>query len=623
MAQRTLGPAQFRCNFATLPQHWLVTEAKGRRNPLVLLSPPMKKILLFLVLTYRAGAQSPEPDAIAPPPVQANEDSFREAKQPPRARNLPPEDYIAHLANVAGLRATQSGTTVAVSGYYTPNDGGGGVFVWNSSSTETDNAGSIIQPSGVNNGRWLLRALGYVSVKQFGAFGNGTNNDAAAIQAAINTFNRVYFPTGDYLVGSATIIVNKVGETLYGNGESSVITGIGRATGIVEVTGESDPAYRAYAVIQDLKITGGGKTGLLISNVANATIRNVYIGAGFTTGISVVGAIDCDFYAVTSESNATAITFTQGKFSSCNLDQFYSCRFNSNSEASIYANGGGLLTFDGCDFEGNGTSAQTLPTIQFLGMSSTGVQPGAVFNHCWFETNHSAAAELRYAGVGINSGVSIHNCSFYSTDVKYNVQCSVGALDMVGNGINAVVSVSGGANVRCEKSTIGQCWNNWIGSTSLAIGSQVAIQDSNGHLSGPLQIGAAGKVQVYLDNSNNFTISGEGGYPHFFSTVSSPFTFNQGISITATTAGGVNAGALQVKGGAFVDGVSYLYRGIVVSAGQITAAGGATPVLGTGKPVTSGSGAREGTLTNAPTAGNPTKWIPFNDNGTIRYIPAW
>lgn len=36
-----------------------------------------------------------------------------------------------------------------------------------------------------------------------------------------------------------------------------------------------------------------------------------------------------------------------------------------------------------------------------------------------------------------------------------------------------------------------------------------------------------------------------------------------------------------------------------------------------------GAAAAAGTLTNAPAAGNPTKWIPINDNGTTRYIPAW
>lgn len=36
-----------------------------------------------------------------------------------------------------------------------------------------------------------------------------------------------------------------------------------------------------------------------------------------------------------------------------------------------------------------------------------------------------------------------------------------------------------------------------------------------------------------------------------------------------------------------------------------------------------GAAAASGTLANAPVAGNPTKWIPINDNGTTRYIPAW
>lgn len=36
-----------------------------------------------------------------------------------------------------------------------------------------------------------------------------------------------------------------------------------------------------------------------------------------------------------------------------------------------------------------------------------------------------------------------------------------------------------------------------------------------------------------------------------------------------------------------------------------------------------GAAASLGTLTNAPAAGNPTKWVAINDNGTTRYIPAW
>lgn len=46
-------------------------------------------------------------------------------------------------------------------------------------------------------------------------------------------------------------------------------------------------------------------------------------------------------------------------------------------------------------------------------------------------------------------------------------------------------------------------------------------------------------------------------------------------------------------------------------------------LIATSAALTSGAGAAAGTLTNAPSAGNPTKWIKINDNGTIRSIPAW
>jgi hypothetical protein len=39
--------------------------------------------------------------------------------------------------------------------------------------------------------------------------------------------------------------------------------------------------------------------------------------------------------------------------------------------------------------------------------------------------------------------------------------------------------------------------------------------------------------------------------------------------------------------------------------------------------MTDGAGAALGTLANAPVAGNPTKWIAFDDAGTTRFIPAW
>lgn len=50
---------------------------------------------------------------------------------------------------------------------------------------------------------------------------------------------------------------------------------------------------------------------------------------------------------------------------------------------------------------------------------------------------------------------------------------------------------------------------------------------------------------------------------------------------------------------------------------------GSTTLHATNVSLTNGAGVGAGTITNAPAAGNPTKWIPINDNGTTRYIPAW
>lgn len=59
----------------------------------------------------------------------------------------------------------------------------------------------------------------------------------------------------------------------------------------------------------------------------------------------------------------------------------------------------------------------------------------------------------------------------------------------------------------------------------------------------------------------------------------------------------------------------------VYIASLLTLSGGT--LLATSAALTNGAAAQVATLTNGPTAGNPTKWVPINDNGTTRYIPAW
>jgi hypothetical protein len=62
-----------------------------------------------------------------------------------------------------------------------------------------------------------------------------------------------------------------------------------------------------------------------------------------------------------------------------------------------------------------------------------------------------------------------------------------------------------------------------------------------------------------------------------------------------------------------------------IKAGAVVAtlADDTTSLITSSVALTNGAGAAAGTLLNSPAAGNPTKWVPINDNGTTRYIPSW
>jgi hypothetical protein len=120
--------------------------------------------------------------------------------------------------SIADLRALRAGAfhCVELLGYYKPGDGGGGEFFWDALSTESDNRGTIILPaSSPAEGRWKRLVEGPLSVKWFGAKGDGKADDSderdtCAINAAIKVANAavtatsagvvVYLPPGTYKV---------------------------------------------------------------------------------------------------------------------------------------------------------------------------------------------------------------------------------------------------------------------------------------------------------------------------------------------------------------------------------------------------------------------------------------
>lgn len=136
---------------------------------------------------------------------------------------------ISAVNNIAALRVITNPTirpNVEVNGYYAPTDGGGGLFYWNSSSTTTDNGGTVIQLNSGGTGRYIRQTFGEpLSVKWFGATGDGLTDDTVTIRQTLvtGTGASVYFPatSASYLVtDDLSYFTNTI---IYGDGAGSVI----------------------------------------------------------------------------------------------------------------------------------------------------------------------------------------------------------------------------------------------------------------------------------------------------------------------------------------------------------------------------------------------------------------
>lgn len=155
---------------------------------------------------------------------------------------------LPYVANIAALNALTATATLAVetTGYSAANDGGGAAYV-GSASACSKNAGAgdgVSQIQGATSTCWLLQDPGDISVKVAGAKCDGSTDDAARIQAALD---RIGAGT------STTIPISTSGcaikSTLKLNWSSSRLHGLGSGSLIVGGQGSTDPAFLLIDII--------------------------------------------------------------------------------------------------------------------------------------------------------------------------------------------------------------------------------------------------------------------------------------------------------------------------------------------------------------------------------------
>jgi hypothetical protein len=107
----------------------------------------------------------------------------------------------------------------------------------------------------------LDRAISVLNVKDYGATGNGTTDDTAAIQLAINSLPAgggcVFVPSGTYKVSSALTLSE--GAQLVGTGSGSILRADAGSLGIDVIQIGDGGATVSFAAVRHLKITANGQ----------------------------------------------------------------------------------------------------------------------------------------------------------------------------------------------------------------------------------------------------------------------------------------------------------------------------------------------------------------------------
>jgi len=210
----------------------------------------------------------------------------------------------------------------------------------------------------------------HVSVKDFGAVGNGAANDTTAIQNTITAVGAagggvVYFPPGTYLINAALTIGNS-GVSLVGAGQSvTFIKQSGGAANTLNFTSTTGACIFDLSIIHSSSSTG---QAIKLLSCFQTTIRNVTV-AGHTMAV----------YASSSNTTSVLSCVMSSVAKVCVLDgtsayfNVLYTQFTGGTTMVDFGGSGGKGTVAFCDFAGGTTGVSMTFGSQYRVVGNSGM----------------------------------------------------------------------------------------------------------------------------------------------------------------------------------------------------------------------------------------------------------
>lgn len=448
-----------------------------------------------------------------------------------------------------------------------------------------------------------------VSVMDFGAKCDGVTDDSAAVTLAISELSKYSIPKKLFIPGvcllASPVIIDRLVDDLKFQSYLTIEGGafLINFAGSMFTSTLSDPENPKSSMVQFLNVTFEATAPEMYSYVLDGTkfLRMQFLGCCFNK----IRLLNSDRYVQSIYVQSSNARRYYGNFITC-TEGCYDIRLQGNV------------------FE------QAGPAASLTSAANKAFVGGCNISNNLIEGIHTGPALTLDAIRGIVIGGNYFEANAYE-DIKMDT-----AKNLSGECVNMGVAIFGNFSQPLESNNAdphfrairwGYCFagksnSNWSGGRLHAVSS--------------LTKAVIGPDFEYLPSGDDWT--------GMYSTGDLPQYGSHYRSIKTTALRVPDAAGLGEFGSTEVDGASIIGRGTQFDVSLLNKDGYSALQVPTGtrdivtrgnltvnsnflmsnlQAMGNGAGSATGTLTNAPVAGNPTKWIAVVDGPTVRWIPTW